>query len=270
MNNKLSVGEVLNKTFETYMAHWKPLLTISVIFQAIGAVIGVVLAMAIAGAVVSGSLVVGLVGGAAGMGAVVLVGMFQTGMTTLLVDDIRDGSHDSSFGELFERTKPKLGALFVAGLLSMIIVMVGIIFLVIPGIIMAILLSLVAVVVMLENTSGSGAISRSIDLVKSNFWSMLGLLVCAFLITAIFQAIVGGIFGAILGDNIVGEFVKSFVPSTITTPVSALVSVLAYNEITGGGNGTDSGAGGSDSSQLPPPPPATPGGGADSTSPFIN
>lgn len=86
------------------------------------------------------------------------------------------------------------GYRFLAG----IAIIVGLILLIIPGILIAVLLSLVAPVVAVEGDAQSNVLRRSWELARRHGWKILGACVLAFLVYILMSAGVGLVFGVMM------------------------------------------------------------------------
>lgn len=234
MNKSLDIGKIYSDAFDMYTSHWQPLLTLSGILYAVTTAIMVGL-VAIFGAI--GGFVGVFVGLAIGGLISILTSIILSGMYTLLVNDLRDGSHDTSVGELFSQVTPKLGALIITGILGGLGVAVGLIFLIIPGIVLAVWWTFAAITVILEDTSGPSALGRSKELVSSVFWPVLGLVVLTAILTGIASSILSGILTAGLGKSFFGSYISSVIPNILIGPFSAIVPVLAYFQLRGDDSG---------------------------------
>src|SRR5918995_295918 len=112
----------IGEAWQLYKAHWRHLLPISLVVYVAIAVIGVVLT-----AVLSwfGALLAALIS---------VVGLFWVqGALVTAVDDIRDGRSDLSLRETFDRIRPQLGSIVVAGVLAGLGVVLGLLLLIVPG-----------------------------------------------------------------------------------------------------------------------------------------
>jgi type III secretory pathway component EscU len=70
-----------------------------------------------------------------------------------------------------------------------VIILFAFIFLIIPGIYASVVLSLVIIIRVLENKNFSQAISRSVELIKENWWFTLGFLLVMYLIVGIMSLV---------------------------------------------------------------------------------
>jgi hypothetical protein len=92
--------------------------------------------------------------------------------------------------ELWDESKKYIGPIFVASILVGIVVVIGMVFLLIPGIYLAIALSLIVSVIIFEDKSIGDAFSRCFFLIKDKWWSTFGLIFVAGMI----QGMMGFIF----------------------------------------------------------------------------
>lgn len=121
----------------------------------------------------------------------------------------------------------RLGPVLVVSLLSGLIIFGGLLLLFIPGLIFAIFLAVAIPALVVEDLHGTAAIGRSWNLVKGNFWHVLGTIIVAGLITGV----IGAIFTAIGGDNFFLSWIFGSIGSVLTVPFSALVAVLLYVDL---------------------------------------
>jgi hypothetical protein len=120
-----------------------------------------------------------------------------------------------------------LGSVILIALLAGLVILVGFLLLIIPGIIAAVALSVVIPVFVFEGKRGTAALGRSWELVKGNFWHVLGTIFLA----AIIAGLVTGILTALGGRNWFVYFIFSAIGRVITVPFTALVSVLLYLDL---------------------------------------
>jgi hypothetical protein len=130
-------------------------------------------------------------------------------------------------GESYRFGFKRIGAVIAASLLVGLVVGIGFILLVIPGVIFLTLLAVVIPVVVIENKGATEAMSRSWNLAKGHFWHVLGTIVVA----AIIAGVVGGAIGAIGGSSWFLGWIFGSIGQIIAAPFSALVAVLLYLDL---------------------------------------
>lgn len=121
----------------------------------------------------------------------------------------------------------RFGSVLLVSILVGLAVAVGFVLLIIPGIIFLTMFAVSIPAVVVENQRGTSAMSRSWNLVKGHFWHALGVIVVAFLITAV----IGGILGALGGSAWFLRWIFQAIGQIITAPFSALVTVLLYLDL---------------------------------------
>lgn len=121
----------------------------------------------------------------------------------------------------------KIGPVIWISLLIGLIVAGGFLLLIIPGIIFMVFLSVAIPALVVENQRGTGAISRSWNLVKGSWWFVLGFVV----VTGIITSVVSSVIGAIGGSSWFGIWITDAVAQMITGPFAALVSIILYVEL---------------------------------------
>jgi hypothetical protein len=156
-----------------------------------------------------------------------LVGTFWVqGALVYAVDDVRDGRIDSSIGELFERVRPYLGTLIVAGILAGLAIALGFVLLIVPGCILLTWWCLIAPVIVLEGKSVGESFSRSRELVRGHGWTVFGVVIISVIASAIANAIIQSIF------SFLGSFLRYWIggsiASAIVDPFIAVALTLMY------------------------------------------
>ncbi len=96
-----------------------------------------------------------------------------------------------SFGEAFQFALSRLGGLLATSIISGLLVLLGTLACVIPGIYLAIIYVFASQVVIIENRSGMNALGRSQELVSGYFWRVFGIL----FVVGLIVGIVGGMVG---------------------------------------------------------------------------
>ena len=128
--------------------------------------------------------------------------------------------------------------LCVAYIVVIVIVVVGLVFLIIPGIWLAVKLSMEFPAVVFERRNAFSAVGRSWSLTRGNFWRTFGTLLVVFLITFVAQLVFGGVVGGILGAADAGELTTAVVLTLVnlitlalTYPLWAAVTTVLYYDL---------------------------------------
>ena len=151
-----------------------------------------------------------------------------TGMVEQLVADVQAGRRDSTPRGLLNAATPVLGKLILVGLVAGIGVVVGLIFFLVPGLILFTMWFVAAPVVVLERPDGLLALRRSQELVKGNGWPVFGVIAVLFVAVGVVAEII------ILAAAAVGSaaaLVVSVVLGVLTAPLAALPAAVLYFEL---------------------------------------
>jgi hypothetical protein len=156
-----------------------------------------------------------------------LVGTFWLqGALVYAVSDVRDGRIDTTVGEVFERVRPELGTLILAGVLAALGIALGFVLLIVPGLILLTWWCLIVPVIVLEGKRVGEAFTRSRELVRGHGWTVFGVVV----ITAILSGIAAGIIESIF--SFLGDFLRYWIGGTIAsaivTPFFAVALTLMF------------------------------------------
>jgi hypothetical protein len=235
---RISVGDVISETFSIYGQNLGALLgSALVVFLIVGLASGILRD--------AGGLLLFLLATAIGFAGQAL----YTGFVVELVRDVRDGRRDQTVGDLLSAAAPFILPLIGFGILFGIGVAIGFILIVIPGLILLTFWSLGAPAIVVEGIGPIDAFGRSWHLVRSNAWSVFGVLLVAFVIVIVIQVVLAAIANPI-GNGEVSTWIASILSSTITAPIYALAATVMYFELAGGSAAPQAAA-------SPPPPPAT-------------
>jgi hypothetical protein len=132
----------------------------------------------------------------------------------------REANLEDSFNFVLSRLGPLLGA----GIVSFVLVVVGLICLLVPGVILAIMFSLVNPLVIIEGVNAFESLGRSKKLVDKRW----GITFKISLVVLIIQFIVGGIGSVISGPFGPSGWVVTSVVGALIGPIFPLVTTLFY------------------------------------------
>jgi hypothetical protein len=156
-----------------------------------------------------------------------LVGTFWLqGALVYAVDDVRDGRIDSSVGELFERVQPYLWTLIGAGILAGLGVAVGLVLLIVPGLILLTWWCLIVPVIVLEGKPVGESFGRSRELVRGHGWTVFGVVIITFLLSAIASGVIQSIFSFL--DSFLRYWIGGTIANAIVDPFLAIALTLMY------------------------------------------
>jgi hypothetical protein len=220
----VTVGGVLGEAWKLYIRFFGRFFVVAAIVYLV-----VNLVNAVLGAVIGTSA--GVVALVAIITMVVsLVGTFWLqGALVYAVDDVRDGRIDSSIGELFERVRPHLGALILAGIVAGFGIAIGLVLLIVPGLVLLTWWCLIAPVIVLEGKQMGEAFTRSRELVRGHGWTVFGIVVVTAIASAIASAVIQSIF-AFLG-SFLRYWIGGTIASAIVGPFLAIALTLTYFEL---------------------------------------
>jgi hypothetical protein len=121
----------------------------------------------------------------------------------------------------------RFGSVLLVAILVGLVVAVGLILFIIPGIAFLTFLSVAIPALVIENRRGTEAMGRSWNLVSGHFWHVLGVIVVAAIITGV----VSSLISALGGSNWFLRWIFQAIAQIVTTPFSALVGVLLYLDL---------------------------------------
>jgi hypothetical protein len=220
MNTKLDTGRVFERIFAIYRDQFTLLApTALVLFVPVAILNGLVLA--------GGGALAALLTAAI---ALIATYWFQ-GMVVEAVVDILDGRRDHSVGSLFSASTPFIGRLVGAGVLATIVIVIGLILLIVPGLIALTLLAVIAPAIVIDRVGVIESFRRSRELVRGSAWRVFGVIVVLFLITAVVGNIINAIAGGASDESFVGYAVADLIVHVLLAPLSAIAATVMYVEL---------------------------------------
>ena len=252
LQSELSIGEILTQTFNLYSRNFVQYL---IPFLAAGILTGLV-TMAVTSAIVIPAAPVHptsqqLLAWFPTYLAAIVTSIFLSGIVSWVANGITAGITIKSTSDMLERgqanlrtafnfTLTKVPSLLAASVITGILIVLGFIALVVPGVILALMFSLVYPAIMLEGTGVLGSLSRSRVLVSNRWLKTFGLL----LLLGIIVAIVNGVFVLIASPFGVVSPLISGILTALIAPIFAIAITLYYYSMK--------------ARTLPPPPPPPP------------
>lgn len=228
----LSLGQILDETFNIYRNNFMLFLTISAIPNAIILVLQVGLDSAINTKSGSGMILITL-GGLVDIFAAMFATSLVTAATTLGVSDIYLDTPTTA-AACFSRVSPKVLRVLAVSLGVGVIIVLGCILLIIPGIYAAVLYGLAIPAVVLEEIAPSEAFTRSSVLTRESVWRV----VLVYFLTTIFASImtwsqhgvtnIAGLTGTHSPHKEIWDSTVSTVCTILFGPISAIALTLTY------------------------------------------
>jgi hypothetical protein len=151
-----------------------------------------------------------------------------TGMVVELVADVQDGRRDATPGQLLRAVVPVLGPLVLIAVVAGVLILIGLVLIIVPGLILLTIWSVAVPVVVIEKPPGFGALGRSRALVRGNGWQVFGVIVVLYFLVLIVSLILeaaGNSAGTGLG------IVVAVVVGVLTAPLPALAQSVLYFEL---------------------------------------
>jgi len=221
---RVRAGEVVSETFSIYGQNLGALLGSAIaVFVVVGAAAGLLQN--------AGGLVLGLLAGVIRIAGHAL----YIGFVVRLVEDMRDGKRDHTVGDLFSAASPTIVPLVGFGILFAIGVTVGLVFLIVPGLVLLTFWSVGAPAIVVERIGPIDAFGRSWRLVRGEGWSVFATL----LLVLVIVIGIGFVLAAIatpIGDGETSTLIASIVSGVITAPIFALAVTVLFFDL-GGGDG---------------------------------
>jgi hypothetical protein len=153
-----------------------------------------------------------------------IVNSFTTGITIKFTSDMLEKGQ-ASLQASFNFTLTKVFYLLAASIITGVIIVLGFIALIVPGIILVLMFSLVYPVIMLEGTGVFGSLYRSRVLVSNRWLKTLGLLLVVGIIVATVNGaavLIAGQFGQVVSPLITG------ILTAFVTPIIPIATTLYY------------------------------------------
>jgi hypothetical protein len=216
----VTVGGILGEAWRLYTKFFTRFFVVAAIVFGIINLIGALLGWVVGTG--SAAVLVALIAA-----AVSLIGTFWLqGALVYAVDDVRDGRIDSSIGDLFERVRPYLGTLILAGILAGLGIALGLVLLIVPGLILLTWWCLIVPVIVLEGKQVGESFGRSRELVRGHGWTVFGVVIIVLLASAIASGVIQSIFSFL--NPFFRYWIGGTVANAIVDPFLAVALTLMY------------------------------------------
>jgi hypothetical protein len=251
LQRELSIGEILSQTFNLYsrnFAHYPvPFLVAGILTGLVTMIVRLAIVIPEAPADPTSQLLLAWFPTFIAASATSLflsgivswiAGSFTTGITIKFTSDTLE-SGQANLQKSFHFTLTKVLYLLAASIITVTLMALGFIALIIPGIIIALIFSLVNPAIMLEGKGVLGSLSRSRVLVRNRWLKTFGL----FFVVGIIVAVVNGLAVLIAGQfGLVSPLISGILTAFIT-PIVPIATTLYYYSMK------------ARTLQPPPPPP---------------
>jgi hypothetical protein len=108
-------------------------------------------------------------------------------VTLVYMAEYSEGNREITMGKVISRASGKIGKLIGANIVTSIIIGLATLLLIIPGIYMAVALTFIPAIIIIEGDPLFEAISRSMSLIKTKWWSTLGLIFVMSIVAGLMQ-----------------------------------------------------------------------------------
>ncbi len=133
----------------------------------------------------------------------------------------------------------RYGTLIAVDLIFGVLVALGFIAFVVPGILVFVYFGLAAPVVEIEHRGVRSGLARSFDLVRGHFWLVLAVLVPIELLSDGLTDLATHFAHTLLGDSLVAEWLTDTATNIVLTPFYAVAAVLLATDLIAARDGAD-------------------------------
>jgi Membrane domain of glycerophosphoryl diester phosphodiesterase len=221
MLRPLSVGEILDTSFSLYRRHFGALASVSLVCT------GLPLALRLF-VEASGGLFTHLTLALVYLLSLVVLSLIATGATVFIVSESYLG-RPLSAREALMRATPYMGRILIASLLMALVIGLGMILMVVPGLVLGVGLAVAIPAVVLEaGRSASGALSRSWELTRGSRWRIFGLGVTLFVLLYIPVVAVSGLVAVLIPHGNAAAFGASSTATIVALAIGGVVQLFIY------------------------------------------
>jgi hypothetical protein len=164
--------------------------------------------------------------GILGVAIAVIGTVWLEGAFVYAVQDARDGSFDSTHGDIFSRVSPAVLPLVVAGLLAGLGIALGFMLFIVPGLILLTIWAVIGPVIVLEGTSALESFGRSRALVRGHGWTVFAIVLITGLLSSIASSILQTAFSFL--PRFLEILVGGTIAQAVVAPLMAIAIALTY------------------------------------------
>ncbi|HVE92507.1 MAG TPA: zinc-ribbon domain-containing protein [Actinomycetota bacterium] len=170
----------------------------------------------------------------AGLGAAVVLGLLGLVAQQLATGAAMRASTEAYLGETPDSGRSlqfaldRLGPLVVLAIIQAVLLILGFLACIIPGVFLAVSWSVAVPVLLMEGVMGWAALQRSMSLVQGHWWTVLATFFIGMLAASVIGFIVGALVGLLVPFGTVRNIVSGSVSSIITTPFFAALAAVTY------------------------------------------
>jgi hypothetical protein len=221
MLRPLGVGEILDTSFSLYRRHFGALATVALVCTGVPLVLRLFLET-------GGGLWSNLPLALLYLLSVVVLNLVATAATVFIVSESYLGRPITA-REALRRATPYMGRILVCSLLMALVVGLGFLLFLIPGIILGVGLALAIPAVVLEpGLSPSAALSRSWELTRGARWRIFGLGITLLVLLYVPVVAVSGLFAMFLPQRAAGGLGPLALATIAGLAIGGLVQIFIY------------------------------------------
>jgi hypothetical protein len=221
MLRPLSVGEILDTSFSLYRRHFGALATVSLVCTGLPLVLRLFVEAA-------GGLFAHLTLAMVYVLSLVVLSLIATGATVFIVSESYLG-RPLTAREALRRATPYMGRILIASLLMALVIGLGFLLMVIPGIILGVGLAVAIPAVVLETgQSASGALSRSWELTRGSRWRIFGLGLTLFVLLYVPVVAISGLVAWLIPGGAAAGFGPSSTATIVALAIGGVVQLFIY------------------------------------------
>jgi hypothetical protein len=154
--------------------------------------------------------------------------VFYTGVVAAIVDEERGGARHE-IADLLRRLP--YGRLIAIDLIFALVVAIGLVLLIVPGLIVFAWYGLAAPVVKIEGGGVRNAFRRSRELVRGSTARVMALLLPAMVLGEALAELIGNAIDSFLGHEAAAELAGTLTGEVLTAPIFALVAVVTTHHL---------------------------------------